>query len=86
MILQLFSIYDEVTLIYNYPFIAHNINDAKRMFISSTQDENSMISKNPQDFSLYYVGSYNNENGEYTNTFPKELVLRGNQINITKEV
>lgn len=77
MIIPHFSIYDEVTQIYNLPFQAHNINDAKRMFITASQDESTNLSKNPQDYSLYYVADYDNETGNYTTIHPKEFLLRG---------
>lgn len=79
MIMYHFSIYDEVTLIYNLPFIAHNVNDAKRMFLTNMKNPNSNLHANPGDFSLYHVASYDNETGEYTNIFPKELILKGSK-------
>lgn len=80
MIIYHFSVYDEITCLYNLPFQAHNINDAKRIFTTALHDPSTKLHQHPADYSLYYVATYDNETGTYINNSPKELILKGSQI------
>lgn len=59
MKMNLYSIYDQVTEVFNKPFTEHNDNSARRAFEQS-------ISKSPSkdDYCLYHIGSYNDANAE----------------------
>lgn len=75
-----YSIFDQVTQIFNLPFQAHNHNDAIRMFTNAAKDETTNLSKSPSDYNLYYVAIYDNEKGEYITISPKELIFKGSSL------
>lgn len=89
MIQNLYTVYDEITLIYNPPFPAHNHKDAIRIATLATNNPNSSISNSPEDYSIYYIAAYDNEIGEFTNIFPKEFIVRCKSlvnINTSEEI
>lgn len=79
-----YSIFDQITQIYNIPFQAHNHNEAIRMFTTAASDPSTNLSKNTSDYDLYYIASYDNETGDYTYQNPKELILKGSSLLIPK--
>lgn len=79
----LFSIYDQVTQIYSKPFHSTNVLHAQRLFKNAVQDINSEMNRNPSDYDLVELGSFDDQTGaiEYTplnrnplngGSFPKE--------------
>lgn len=73
---NLFSIYDEVTELYNLPFAAVNEREAIRNLTLAAQDPNSSLNRSSEDYSLYHVGVYDDQNATYTNIQPVKLVVR----------
>lgn len=61
--LQMYTIKDEKSCIYNTPFYADNVTDAVRTFTVTAENPKSAINKWPQEFSLYFVGTYNQQTG-----------------------
>ena len=67
MILNVYSIYDSAAKAYTQPFFMHNDGLAIRAFqdnVNSKEENN--ISKHPDQFTLYKIGSYNDETGQIT--------------------
>ncbi len=60
MILKVFSIFDTATGAYNQPFFMLTVKEALRAFEHMANDENTTIYKNPSDFHLFYLGTYDN--------------------------
>ncbi|QCS36263.1 nonstructural protein [Capybara microvirus Cap1_SP_192] len=78
MLYQLYSVHDDVANLYFPPVCERNEVSAKRNF------EVSMLTSNPQipnfnkdDYSLYFVGSFDDEFGDVVSTPKPNLVLRG---------
>ena len=65
MILQVFSIHDSKAAAYLAPFFQPTSALAVRMFTDAANDPESNICRHPEDFTLFHMGSYDNE----TNTF-----------------
>lgn len=65
MQLQVFSIRDSKGEIYNQPFYAKTHGEAERNFTQLVRDAQSMPSKFPEDFDLYYLGSYDDQKGTF---------------------
>ena len=63
-ILKLFSIRDSASETFTYPmcFITHGV--AEREFKEIVNDKNSKISKNPEHYDLYELGSFNDATGK----------------------
>lgn len=74
MIHQLFSIFDNKTNAFAPPFIHTNEATAIRAIQGTIQERpQDMMSKNPQDFELYYMGTFDDNNGKYQVVNPKSV-------------
>lgn len=71
MILKLFSIYDSKAENFNQPFAMSAAGQAIRWFEELSQDTNSTISRFPNDFVLYEIGTFDNSTGNIVNLDPK---------------
>lgn len=80
MEMLLFTVYDVITDTYSFPFSAKNKTDATRSFRVAANDPKTSIGQNPQDYSLYYLGTYNDENASFTQDKAPELVVRATSI------
>lgn len=64
MIQFIYSIYDEKVEAYGQPFFAPTNPAAIRMFTDLTMDHNSSVSRHPQDYTLYQLGTYDDSTGK----------------------
>lgn len=80
MKMEIFSIYDSVSHVYNQPFFLINKGAALRQFKNMCQDPDTQISLNPSDFTLYHLGSWDNTKCTMDKKDPKSL---GNGIEFT---
>lgn len=60
MIINLYSIYDTVSEVFNKPFTEHNDNSAIRAFTESLLQSRP---KTRKDYELFYIGKYNDQTG-----------------------
>jgi len=77
---QLFSIYDEKTLVFGQPFQAKTQGEALRMFAAAVNQPDSLLNDYPNDFTLYQIGSFNSENGLLTSECPLVNITRGSNV------
>lgn len=70
---KIYAIYDAVMNHYSAPFIAHNDGVAIRMVQSSSHPESSLW-QHSGDYSLYFLGHFDNELAIFQNTNQPELV------------
>lgn len=63
MELKMYSIRDSKSQIFNPPFYKKTHGEAERDFSTLVKDEKSMIAQYPEDFDLYYVGTYQDDTG-----------------------
>lgn len=61
MITNLYSVYDVKTKLYQYPFQTVNDETAKRSFKHVCNEKNHIFNNNPEDYSLFKVGSWDDE-------------------------
>lgn len=68
-----YAIKDNLAERFLTPFICHNDNEAKRMFITTVNDKNNMqiIYENPQDYELYKIGTWEEDLGVMEKDFRK---------------
>lgn len=59
----MYSIYDICTGMYEAPFLASNDRVAMRTVQDVVAFKDTMIKRHPEDYRLYYVGSYNKSLG-----------------------
>jgi len=64
MIQNAYSIKDAKANVFSAPFFSINDKTAQRSFEQATNDPNTTINKNPEDFSLYRLGNFNDQSGE----------------------
>lgn len=70
---KMFSVYDSKMTLYGTPFFTPREAVAKRMFKDLVSDSNTTVSKNPEDFSLYYLGEFDDEFGTFDSVKPTNL-------------
>lgn len=61
---NIYSIYDSKTGVFNTPFFAMNNATAIRTFSDAANDTQTNINRHPEDFSLFHIGTYDEESGE----------------------
>lgn len=66
-----FSIFDAKAVAFSQPFYASNNAVAIRMYAQVVNDPGSVVSKNPEDFTLFGVGEFDDASGEFS-PFPSE--------------
>lgn len=66
MELKAFSIRDQKAEVFNTPFFQKTHGEAERAFRELLSDPKSMPSKYPDDYDLYFIGTYNDQTGVIT--------------------
>ena len=61
--LNIYSIYDSKAKTYNLPFFCKQDGQALRSFIDLVNDPRSEVSKHPEDYSLFCLASFDDEDG-----------------------
>lgn len=77
MKLLAFSIYDEKVQGFNPPFFCQAVGQAPRSMDDLVNDPQTVISRHPEDYSLYHVGSFDDGSAEFRSEVPPILVGRG---------
>ncbi|AXH74608.1 MAG: nonstructural protein [Microviridae sp.] len=75
MVLNCYSIFDNKALCYGAPFYAPTDGSAIRSFHDLANDANSMVGRHPGDFSLYFVGVFDDNKGALVPTAPLRHVV-----------
>lgn len=65
MKVQAYVIYDSKAKIYNKPFYFINNEVALRAAIDLVSDLSTDVGKNPQDFSMYRIGTFDDESAQF---------------------
>lgn len=66
MVLNVFSIYDIKAEIFGRPIYAVSPGVAMRTFTDEAQNEESVISKHPEDYVLFHLGSFEDSTAKHT--------------------
>ena len=82
---EVFSVYDEKANYYHTPFYARNSEEAKRMFGTACRDKQTLLGNNPEDFTLYGIGFFNDSNGMFESFVENKWVCRAIEF-VNKEV
>lgn len=80
MNLQAYSVYDAKALVYAPPFFAATDGAALRSFQELANDLNTTVGKYPTDFSLWRIGSYDDQNGVFAPAVPLAHVADANSL------
>lgn len=81
MIHVMLAIRDSKSEVFGRPFFMSTVGQAIRSFEDEVrrEDENNMINRHPEDFALYKLGMYNDEDGQ-VQTITPQLLMIGNEI------
>ena len=74
MILRIFSIYDTKAAVYTGNFFEANASVAIRRFSDLVNDPRCPLNKHPEDYILFELGAFNDENGKIEGYDPHNLV------------
>lgn len=74
MLKKLYSVFDNVALVYSNPFTSINDGTAFRDFSHACQDPQSSLHKSPNEFSLYHLGDFDDSTGEVISLHPRRIV------------
>lgn len=77
MVLKVFSIRDSKAEVFNTPFFQKTVGEAERNFANLVSDEKSTVSKWPEDFDLYFVGEYDDQNGCFSRLDTPQHIAKG---------
>lgn len=61
--MNIYSLYDSKVGAYLRPLICRNHGEALRAFAELANDKNSSVGRYPADFTLFYLGSFDDETG-----------------------
>ena len=75
MKMKAYSVYDKKALVWTQPFFQLNDQVAQRVISNATNSEGHNFNLNPEDYELYFVGEWNDEDGIFTSTHTKILDL-----------
>ena len=73
MNMKIFAIFDAKAEAYNQPFFLTNEGQATRGFSDAVNDPQSIMGKHPADFTLFRIGTYNEETAEIKSESPTVL-------------
>lgn len=65
MIQKMFSIKDQKAGIFYPPFFKNTHGEAERDFHTAVNDKQTKLFQYPEDFDLYYMGTYDDNNGTF---------------------
>lgn len=78
MIGRLFAIRDVKVERFFPPFVQQTQLEAQRTFLDMCRDERTPLSKHPEDYTLYEIGTFNAESGELVSIIA-HVVLIGSE-------
>lgn len=75
MKLKAYSVFDEKADVWTQPFFQLNEATAQRVMANAVNSEGHNFNMNPEDYSLYCVGEWNDDTGVFTPLKEKKLDL-----------
>ena len=86
MKLNIYVIHDQKAESYMQPFYQVNHAVAVRSVAASFRDPNSAIASNPEDFTLFCVGTYDDGTGSFEISETKEVVTQLHELQTQLEI
>lgn len=71
MKIKIYAIRDKAACAFQNPFYMHTDAMAERAFRNLISDPSSQVSKNPEDFDLFFLGLYHTDSGEIESAVTK---------------
>nr|QJB20736.1 MAG: nonstructural protein [Microvirus sp.] len=86
MELHCYSLLDQVLNTFSYPFPASSDNEARRNVRLAALDAQTTLHKSPSDFTLYKIGVFDNDTGEFRSLATPLLLDRVTSLISNNEV
>jgi len=80
MILKMFSIYDRKAEVHQPPLYCHNIGHAMRVFQDVFRTPDSVLSRYPEDFQVFEVGTFDDQSALIVGLDKPHLVCPGTEL------
>lgn len=80
MIKGVYCVFDNKANVYNSPFVAHSDAEAERSFADGIKDPQTAISRNPSDYALCRIGSFNCVSGQLLDCTMPVHIANGSQF------
>jgi hypothetical protein len=77
---QIFAIRDSKAEMFNDPFLCNTHGEAERSLKTAVNDKQSAISKYPEDFDLYHLGTYDTNSGKIETPPSPNHLIKANQL------
>lgn len=74
MNLKAYSVRDKKGGFYGTPFFTRSHGEAERAFANLTDDPKSQVHKYPEDFSLHYIGQFNDQEGTFDSEVTPQFI------------
>lgn len=82
---EMYTIYDSKAQVYNKPFHCVNEQVAKRT-VQNMRLEDNQMTRNPEDFSLWHLGSYDDEHAIFELLSTPKVVCKVHELFRQEEV
>lgn len=69
-----YAVHDITAETFTFPFFAHNEKIAIRILHNMVKTPGTSLHDNPEDFRLYKIGFYDDQNGRFTSCDPEYIV------------
>lgn len=73
MIHKIFTVFDQAAEAYLTPFFLHSEGMAKRSFKDAIGDQSHQFGMNPEDYTLFHIGEYDDETAQIEHMYPRSL-------------
>lgn len=83
--MKMFTVYDEQQKVFAKPMFFHQRGEVVRAVQDEVKNPESMLSKHPNDYRLYYLGEFDNLTGMVTGLDIPELVCPVSDLVVVKE-
>lgn len=77
---MMFSVFDSKAAIFGTPFFMLREQMAIRAITDMVNDPETMIAKHPEDFSLYHLGVFDDENGDIEMCKPRNIATASSLV------
>lgn len=71
---KIFCVRDDKVAAYMRPFFVRSHGEAERMFMDTVNDPQSQFNSHPTDFSLWFLGEYDDELGQFDTVAPQHII------------
>ena len=74
MKMNMYTIFDAAANVYMRPFFFQADGQAQRAFQDLSNDDNHEVGKHPEDYTLFRVGSFDDNEGKVTSQSPFKII------------